>query len=641
MKKNGIRKIIPWVILGIIAILLGLMPIVARNAAGKAEASVLSVTAETGTIETTLAGGGTLSAEDPIEVSLPETVEVEEFLVENGEHVEEGQPLALVDRVTLLGALTEIQQSLDEVALQMKEQANTATITKLTAPVAGRVKAVYAEVGKEAKQTMLEHGALAVISLDGLMAVEIRTNLPVRAGEALTVRLSSGKELPGRVETELEGMLSITLTDDGTGLGDTVTVFRDDGTEVGSGTLSVHNAWNLLATDGTVNYIYVRENQMIWLGGGIVSLQNPGGNTEYRTLAAKHRDYEEMMQELFALYGDNTVKAPSAGFVSGIDKTKIKNTAAGDRKAEIKLLADETVTGSTTMLVNGVNGNVINGISVAADLDFSDLTGLLALLSSGNTSVTLSDECVKDYGVPSVGDVILITYTEDIPTSWTLIQHVDITGLIDGAKKAEEAIKIPQIPSVDISGLMGGFNFQMPSVPKEGEEDDGLYNLEETVILSVTPDDAMTVSIDVDELDILVYELGMAADVTVDALPDRSFTAEVTEISGMGENSGGNSKYSVKLRLDRAPDMLDGMNASVVVHRDEKTALLLPAEAIYDRGSRSYVCTALENKTGKPAVELPVTTGVSDGRRVEILSGLSEGQTVFYEYYLPPENTAS
>ena len=195
----------------------------------------------------------------------------------------------------------------------------------------------------------------------------------------------------------------------------------------------------------------------------------------------------------------------------------------------------------------------------------------------------------------------------------------------------------------DIGSLLGGFSFNitLPSSMMSGaqteEEDDGLYDLEEQTILSITPDDSMTIHIKVDELDVLQYELGMSADVTVDALPDRSFTAHVTEIGAMGENSGGNSKYDVELRLDRAPDMLDGMNASVVVHRGSRSALLIPSAAVHDRGSRSYVYTALDNKSGKPAGEVQVETGISDGENVEILNGLAEGQTVFYEYYLPQE----
>ena len=94
----------------------------------------------------------------------------------------------------------------------------------------------------------------------------------------------------------------------------------------------------------------------------------------------------------------------------------------------------------------------------------------------------------------------------------------------------------------------------------------------------------------------------------------------------------------MELRLDRAPDMLDGMNASVVVHRGSRSALLIPSAAVHDRGSRSYVYTALDNKTGKPTGEVQVETGISDGENVEILNGLAEGQTVFYEYYLPQDD---
>ena len=184
--------------------------------------------------------------------------------------------------------------------------------------------------------------------------------------------------------------------------------------------------------------------------------------------------------------------------------------------------------------------------------------------------------------------------------------------------------------------MSGKMNINIGGVSAAQTEEEPLFSTEESTILSVTPDNAMTISITVDELDILQYELGMKADVTVDALPDRSFSAEVTEIDAVGSNSGGSSKFQVKLRLDRAPDMLDGMNASVVIHRGSKTALLLPAAAIHDRGSKSYVYTALDNKTGKPTAEVPVETGLSDGEFVEILSGLAENQPVFYEYYNPP-----
>ena len=104
-KKKGIRRVLPWVVLALIALILGILPQLARKATAGTEASVLTARAETGEIENTLAGGGTLTAEKPKEVTVPSSVEITEFFVKNGDRVEQGQALARVDRVTLLGAI--------------------------------------------------------------------------------------------------------------------------------------------------------------------------------------------------------------------------------------------------------------------------------------------------------------------------------------------------------------------------------------------------------------------------------------------------------------------------------------------------------------------------------------------------------
>ena len=628
-RKKGIRRLIPWIVLALIALILGILPQLARKATAGTEASVLTARAEMGEIDNTLAGGGTLTAEDPMEVTVPSSVEITEFLVKNGDRVEEGQALARVDRVTLLGAISDVQKSLEDVAFQMLTNANTYSVAKLTAQVNGRVKAVYAGIGDDVRQVTVDRGAVAVVSVDGLMVSEIRTDRPVEAGTRVNVRLPDGTEVPGRVETAMEHMIRVTLSDDGPCIGDPVTVYATDGTEIGSGFLAVHNPWTLLATDGIVNHVYVKENQQIWVGNGIVEVEKLTGNAEYQALAAKHRQYEELMQELFALYEDDTVKAPNAGFVSDIDENKIKNTASWDKEYTIKLLADETYD------IPGLEDYWGIALVTAINPDGS-VTGRVVTreeaLDQLNTGMTLTE---------------ILEGAEEI--TFSMADEAIGMGIIllDSPPTPVEPVATPAMPDfsgLDIGSLMSGFSFNIsiPSSMMSGtqteEEDDGLYDLEEQTILSITPDDSMTIHIKVDELDVLQYELGMSADVTVDALPDRSFTAHVTEIGAMGENSGGNSKYDVELRLDRAPDMLDGMNASAVVHRGSRSALLIPSAAVHDRGSRSYVYTALDNKTGKPIGEVQVETGISDGENVEILNGLAEGQTVFYEYYLPQDD---
>ena len=630
-KKKGIRRFIPWIVLALIALVLGILPQLARKAAAGTEASVLTALAETGEIENTLAGGGTLMAEEPVEVTVPSSVEITEFLVRNGERVEQGQALARMDRVTLLGAISDVQKSLEDVAFKMLTNANAYSVAKLTAKVNGRVKAVYAGIGDDVRQVTVNRGAVAVVSVDGLMVTEIPSDLPVEAGTRVNVKLPDGSEVPGRVETVMDHMIRVTLSDDGPRIGDPVTVYATDGAEIGSGLLAVHNPWTLLATDGTVNHVYVKENQQIWVGNGIVEVEKLTGNTEYQALAAKHRRYEELMQELFALYNDDTVKAPKAGFVSDIDEDKIRNTAAWDKEYTIKLLADEPAGDVPELedcwgaaLIISVNGDgTVTGLVMTRDQILVQLIqgASLAEILAGGTEMTFR----APGGTASEGVIILQSAPEVVTPSPSTPVFPGIPG------------------GFDIGSLLGGFSFNisLPSSMTGGaqtqEEDDGLYDLEKQTILSIIPDDSMTVRISVDELDILQYELGMDADVTVDALPDQSFTAHVTEIGAMGENSGGNSKYSVELRLDRAPDMLDGMNASVVVHRGSRSALLIPSAAVHDRGSKSYVYTALDSKTGKPTSEVQVETGISDGENVEIVSGLSERQTVFYEYYLPQE----
>ena len=621
MKKKGIKRFIPWVVLGLLALLLALLPVMARESAAGAEASVLQTTAISGEIKDDLAGGGMLTAEDPVKVEVPEGIEITEFLVENGEHVEEGQPIAKVDRVTLMEALLNIQTSLEDVSDDMQAAADTATARNLNNQAAGRVKAVYAQVDDDVRTVMLRDGALALVSLDGLMVTEIRTDRDVAAGAKVHLRLPDGTEKDGRVETVLEGTLRITLSDDGPVPGDSVTAFSESGEELGVGTLSVHSPWKLLATDGVVSQVYAKENQKIQAGAAMMRVRDLSGNAEYQALAAKHREYEEMMQKLFAMYEDDCIKAPCTGFVSGIDKKLVKKTASlNDREVRLVLLSNEsgddpTNSGSEDPDPVDPENNIMTsywiGIIKGIKDGKAEIIEAVPLGESGEAEAPTTAPARKGL-MP--GAIVLIEVKTDISTeepttvSTKILMVQNMSGKID----------------INIAGI----GVAQPEEP--------LFSTEENTILSVTPDNAMTISITVDELDILQYELGMKADVTVDALPDRSFSAEVTDIDAVGSNSGGSSKFQVKLRLDRAPDMLDGMNASVVIHKGSRTALLIPAAAIHDRGSRSYVYTALDNKTGKPTLEVPVETGLSDGESVEILSGLAENQPVFYEYYNPP-----
>ena len=620
-KKSKIRRVLPWAGFAVLALVLALLPRLARSVENTEKASILTATAAMGEVENTLGGGGTLTAEEPVEIEIPATVEIEEFLVDNGDHVEKGQPVAKVDRVTLLSAISEVQKSMDILSEKMLVQLRDAQHGWVQSQAVGRVKAIYARVGDDAAQVVTDHGALVVVSIDGLMVTKVQTDLPIKAGEALTVRLSDGQEMPARVETRLDDVLTVILSDQEPSVGEEVTVLTKDGTEVGTGVLDVHNPWNVIATQGEIVNIVVTENQMVFAGTRMICLSFEHGNEEYRSLVTKRRQYEDLMTKLFALYEDDTIKAPETGFITGVDKSIIKKTAALDKKPILKLLASGEDALHSVLIIGKPVGTTVRGIIVDGKSE-EELKNLVQYLYMGAIPLW----CIGKYTV-----VELPSETEFKPDGYgrDKIQEFHLVT-VDKTVDDKVVITYKETITLDMPGMPDN-NYVVSTVP----EKEDLFPRQEKTAFSVIPDSSMTVTMNVDELDIPYYELGQKADVLVDALPNRSFSAVVEEISAVGKNSGGNTKYTVKLRLDRAPDMLNGMNASVVVHRGVKTGLLLPAAAVYDRGSLNFVYTAVDNKTDTLMGELPVVTGVSDGEVVEIVSGLAEGQTVYYEYYLP------
>jgi HlyD family secretion protein len=137
-----------------------------------------------------------------------------------------------------------------------------------------------------------------------------------------------------------------------------------------------------------------------------------------------------------------------------------------------------------------------------------------------------------------------------------------------------------------------------------------------------------------DEQDISKVSLGQTAQVKVEALKGQIFEAEVTKIAISGTNNGGSSKFTVVLTMDMAENMIAGMSATASLPLQTKTDVLtIPVAALSEDRARTVVYTALDEKTGEPVNPVEVTVGLSDGEKAEVISGLENGDTVYYAYY--------
>ena len=791
-KKKSVKRYILWGVLALLTLWLAVMPLMARQQQENdgPKASILSANATVSSIRTAIHGGGTLEAGDPEDISIPADVKIEEFLVNNGDFVSEGDPLAAVDKVSVMTAITEVQSSMSQVRKQMVSVSDEKAATEVSATAGGRVKLVYAKQGDRVESVMLEHGALAVLSLDSKMCVRLTVDSPLTTGESVTVMLENGKEVTGRVESNLSGVLVVTIEDKGYEVGQTVSVAG-----AGTGTLEIHSPWNATAFAGTVSIVYAQPEQTLGSGAALFTLKDTDYTAQREKLAQTHREYEELLQKLFKMYDSGVIEAPCDGLVSGIDKNSAHLLAAeeeeivaqpltaGEGEFRLVLLSEYTLlcTGNSECQVAGT-GTHQEGCPMActhssteagchANQHFNDcirackhgdkdedcpatgahyrncikactggescpaekhrLTCVKSCTESADCPATVHkstcmkrcthantlESCYADLKghyadciwscvssqnentpcpatkhktdcffcemtytavaakVFAAGDKLSIAYDGSgpkeviktasgwvyadgsVPNEANMVNKQDIAlgagsgfsqgdiilyvyGYKNGTKVWSDVVLYrkgtPSMQKPSFNFSMPSFSFSMPGMGGYGatSSQTQLYDLVGDVLMTVTSQDTMTLTVAVDESVISSVKTGMFAEITVNALPEEVFEGEITRVAKSGSGNGGSSKFAVEVTLPREGEMLAGMSASAVISLYEKmNVLTLPAAALTEDGAKTIVYTALDKKTGEPTSPVEVTTGLSDGQTVEILSGLKSGDTVYYAYY--------
>lgn len=318
-RAKKIRRVIAGILTACLVAALALMPMLAaRQETAGEQAAVRSAQPEYRDIDTRLVGGGQLAGQAAVAVELPAEVKLTGFLVENGDTVRAGDAIAAVDRVSVMTAIAAVQQTLDDLTEQIADAASSASSQSITAVSGGVVKTLYAQVGDKVQDVMLEHGALAVLSLDGYMAVQLSAS--AQPGQTVTVTLPGGAQVPGTVYSSVNGTLTVTVEDDGYPVGASVAVTDAEGKSLGSGALYILSPWNVTAYAGTVSQVYAAEGASVYAGQTLLRLEDLGTSGEYQQLLDQRHEYETLMRELFGLYETQRLTAPCDGVVTGIDR---------------------------------------------------------------------------------------------------------------------------------------------------------------------------------------------------------------------------------------------------------------------------------------------------------------------------------
>lgn len=486
-KKQRRRKRLRRVIIIVAVIFAALVMVVshlrknvdARFAATQKD--VQSYTVAPGTIHTLVSGSGVLEQVDEEDVTVPAGVEVDEVIAEAGDAVAKGDLLAKVDMASVVDTLSSTQDQIKTLDKKINSAKSDTASTSVTTSVGGRVKKIYAQVGDNVVSSVTENGALALLSVDGCMAVDFESDSCAR-GDAVTVTLSDGTAVEGTVESATLGTVTVLVTDNGPALDEQVTVTDSAGKPLGTGKLYIHSPVAVTGYVGTVKSISCKENANVTAGSTLMTLRDTKTSANFDALLRQRQDLEDTLTGLLTIYRDGAVLASQDGLVTSVE------------------------------------------------------------------------------------------YDEDTATSAT-----------------------------------------------------------ETQILTLYPQKQMTVTISIDETDILSLKEGQEARITVSSVSDDAFTGSVTSISKAADTSTGVTRYSAEVTLDREEGMLVGMTADVDVRIEgTENALIIPVDALHQNSASYYVYTGYDEAQKRYTGRTEVTIGMQNDDDVEITSGLKEGDTVYF-----------
>ena len=408
IKKSTIIKIVviaAVVLLVLTGVVIFLQKQVKSKFAKSSAATIKSAAVESGSISTTVYGKGRLKDDDVETQEVPDSVKLTELKVEVGDTVNKGDVIATADLSTVLSAMSETQASIDSLDKKIKSAADDEVNDSIKTTVAGRIKKIYAAKGDDVSQVMIDNNALALLSMDGYMAVDIEA-AKLEAGDKVKVTTSADKTYDGTVESKSGSKVTIILTDDGPAYGDKVTVKTTDGDILGTGELYIHDQLAIVGYAGTIKSVSVSENQKLSAGKEIFTLSDTSYTANYEQYLSQRKDLENNLLALTAIYRSGALTADYSGTVKSIP-TLDEDDSSDDTSTVFEICPDKTMTVSvsideTDILSLSIGQKVDVTVTSISDETFEgqiteiDRTGTT---SSGVTTYTASIQIEKAEGM--------------------------------------------------------------------------------------------------------------------------------------------------------------------------------------------------------------------------------------------------
>ncbi|RKY31299.1 MAG: hypothetical protein DRP67_02815 [Candidatus Omnitrophota bacterium] len=161
----------------------------------------------------------------------------------------------------------------------------------------------------------------------------------------------------------------------------------------------------------------------------------------------------------------------------------------------------------------------------------------------------------------------------------------------------------------------------------EGEMITGSSMMKSSPIYSLIKVDKVKVIGEVAEKDFPFLKKGMKVLIKVDAYPGKIFKGKVTEISPSIDPLSRTGKVKVEINNPQYKLKVGMFARMKIIVKERKNALIISDKSIFKEDSKFFVWVVKNGKVSKRYVE----KGIEEEGKVEILSGLKEGEEVVIE----------
>lgn len=392
---------------------------------------------------------------------------------------------------------------------------------------------------------------------------------------------------------------------------------------------------------GTVVDIRVQEGDSVTKGQLLVAIDDSDARAGYETalaqLAASQAKLNQARQQLDATRAQNVAKVAQAEDALGTARARLALVMAGSRpealeQAKAALTQAQLAADLAQRDLERTRNLFSQGLVARQSIDQAQNQREVALAQVRSAQAKLNE--LQSGSTPQDVAVVKAQVREAESALATALAARKQEGALAAAvvaaesdyrsKQADVAQALERFGEMrvkaPIDGIVANLGVQVGQTVIGGVSSGG------TLLMTLADTRVIQAEIAVDESDVAQIRIGIPVRITVDALPGQTFEGKVARIAPQAKVTQNVTQFNVIVTVEKPSNQLRlGMSADgEFIITERQGVLLVPAEAV--RGKDAKVVQLVQGETLVPVV---VETGATDGRQVEIVRGLQEGQTVY------------